>query len=837
MTGDQKTIVYFDDEVEPAPLGDNESLPSRETTPESSEAEEDEEELSATFVKSNIIQTVLRSKVKMMDVLRRRQQGKVVPAQGSESPREDELARARKISFAAAAATRFRGGVSSRRNSGGAGSEAQAATESSSAALKLRSASRKVRAAVMSTRKRGNDGCLVKTTKQKERRRRRIRDLNGGQAIRVKFDLTAHDVVESRPWFEFYLRHDNTFGVAWTGIRISLYAYTVFRFPFRASFAHGIHSLYCYWDIIPDSFFVADIFLLHFFTYESVETSEVVQDLRMVRAYYRRWKKKLDAAPSFWLDLLAIVPFYATRPFPEYVIQIASLPRALRIVKLFKWFSRSEVDIYTDYRLIALFKFSIMLLGAAHWVGCIWFLMARVRDFKHTTWLAQYERVIYQEEGEDAEEKYNHPKSVWKNYQLSLFYGFYSMTAFGYPTMPDNDAECIYAIFLCIAQLIYNAYILGTLFHYVVKSDKGIENHRKRMKGVETYAESRKLPAELVGRIRRYFAFANNKMDSRQQNAVISQMPASLVAKIARWEHLDLVAGAETFKGVPEQYMTMLLVKLRSRFLEPGEVLFKLGDMSKELCFIQSGTVDEFEDAGFRRRIRSISHGVVGEVSFFLGIIQPCVVAACAGSDVVLQSISKEDYEEISNAYSEGHSITINNILRQLNLGDSGIETAPEAEKSHKVVEEGMSAYREKVRSAVTVTLKRQKDDELSTMIDAASEGDLDTIRRVIHKGFDINQGDYDFRTMLHLAAAEGNVRVVRLLLDEGADVGVSDRWSNTPLHDAVRGDHQQVAHLLSSNGASLTYDDAAGVLCNLVAAEDFDGLKNNIQYGTPVNS
>jgi ankyrin repeat protein len=34
------------------------------------------------------------------------------------------------------------------------------------------------------------------------------------------------------------------------------------------------------------------------------------------------------------------------------------------------------------------------------------------------------------------------------------------------------------------------------------------------------------------------------------------------------------------------------------------------------------------------------------------------------------------------------------------------------------------------------------------------------------HQGVDVNMGDYDGRTALHLAAAEGHIRCVRFLLD-----------------------------------------------------------------------
>lgn len=50
----------------------------------------------------------------------------------------------------------------------------------------------------------------------------------------------------------------------------------------------------------------------------------------------------------------------------------------------------------------------------------------------------------------------------------------------------------------------------------------------------------------------------------------------------------------------------------------------------------------------------------------------------------------------------------------------------------------------------------------------------------------DINKGDYDGRTALHLAAAAGHIKVVRLLVSKGADVNVTDNWGGKPLDDAV---------------------------------------------------
>lgn len=46
-----------------------------------------------------------------------------------------------------------------------------------------------------------------------------------------------------------------------------------------------------------------------------------------------------------------------------------------------------------------------------------------------------------------------------------------------------------------------------------------------------------------------------------------------------------------------------------------------------------------------------------------------------------------------------------------------------------------------------------------------------------------VNEGDYDRRTALHIAASDGFLEIVQYLVeDRAADVNVQDRWGGTPL-------------------------------------------------------
>jgi len=74
----------------------------------------------------------------------------------------------------------------------------------------------------------------------------------------------------------------------------------------------------------------------------------------------------------------------------------------------------------------------------------------------------------------------------------------------------------------------------------------------------------------------------------------------------------------------------------------------------------------------------------------------------------------------------------------------------------------------------------------------------------------DINKGDYDHRTALHLAASEGHIDVVTFLCKRGANVNVEDRWGGRPLDDALEKDNKRVAEVLRGYGATSSANSEA---------------------------
>jgi serine/threonine protein kinase len=96
---------------------------------------------------------------------------------------------------------------------------------------------------------------------------------------------------------------------------------------------------------------------------------------------------------------------------------------------------------------------------------------------------------------------------------------------------------------------------------------------------------------------------------------------------------------------------------------------------------------------------------------------------------------------------------------------------------------------------------------QVHKLIEASGAGNFEEVKSLLEFGtsLDINQGDYDQRTALHLACSEGKLKVVELLLSQGGvDVNVEDRWGNRPLDDARQAKHHsaEIVKLLKAHGA-----------------------------------
>lgn len=101
-----------------------------------------------------------------------------------------------------------------------------------------------------------------------------------------------------------------------------------------------------------------------------------------------------------------------------------------------------------------------------------------------------------------------------------------------------------------------------------------------------------------------------------------------------------------------------------------------------------------------------------------------------------------------------------------------------------------------------TPSVDSEHSKRVVELIYAASLGHLTGIQQLVARGADLEQGDYDLRTPLHLAAAEGHEAIVQYFIDQRVKLDPEDRWGRTPLDDARWHGNDRVVELLEDHVA-----------------------------------
>jgi len=99
-----------------------------------------------------------------------------------------------------------------------------------------------------------------------------------------------------------------------------------------------------------------------------------------------------------------------------------------------------------------------------------------------------------------------------------------------------------------------------------------------------------------------------------------------------------------------------------------------------------------------------------------------------------------------------------------------------------------------------------------TSVYEAVYKGDVDTVRRYLEQGGNVNaKYGFDGNTPLQRAAQNNNKDMVEMLIAKGADVNAKDKDGNTPLQRAAQHNRKDVAELLIAKGADVNAKDKDG--------------------------
>lgn len=457
---------------------------------------------------------------------------------------------------------------------------------------------------------------------------------------------------------------------------------------------------------------------------------------------------------------------------------------------------------------------------------------------------------------------------------------------------PVNPAEQVFSMVYMFLNILFMAWIIGSITLLVVKSDQKTGAYRELLSTVDDYARVNNFKPDLRKRLKTQLKLNFNNHDISDE-LVLSHFPSSTRRRILRRLYMSSLVRTSLLEGVRVQFLDELLASCKVEIFGPGEELLQRGCVATDLYLLVGGQVElisylnesSSEDSVPRsgstyqssiadsemHRSRSGSIVRVGpgdfinEISFFTGSPQIDTIRTVAICKTL--TISRPAYRMISDDHPGTATKILRNLLTKVEMiaDELGSDQRVNLPKSLPVLQAGsvydmsgkaddslcgdvnhaiVSIQTENtlstVRDLVRMHMEKVNDDHTTRFLFAASRGDIKVISLMCDQGFDPNEADYDQRTALMIAAVQGNTSIVKKLFSyEGTNPNKTDIHGNSALHEAVKCGHDEVIDVLIEHGASLCMDErtAASTLCQVVSEGDIVKMKRLLKAKIQVNA
>jgi len=290
--------------------------------------------------------------------------------------------------------------------------------------------------------------------------------------------------------------------------------FELWAFPFRLALcdlelrqAMFVYSL----DVACDIWFFADILLGFAVAIPSgtyTGQKESAKSFKRVAKIYFRHELGWNILPimlyQITTQVLLAQPWKAPAGAPgqtHWIWCFAAFPRiVLRLRRFLKYFAEIVINPDVNIKHMQAIRIGLVILLSAHWVGCIFYFLARALNKDDTTWLAEFEKLVPLYDRSHT--------SVSYEYCLCIYKGFNTLTALGYDGgMPKNLIELFWRIIVLCIQVQLSGLILGTLLNYLVRRDPVEEAHKQQLESVRQYLSTKSVSWELRERVVRYYVF------------------------------------------------------------------------------------------------------------------------------------------------------------------------------------------------------------------------------------------------------------------------------------------------------------------------------------------
>ena len=541
-----------------------------------------------------------------------------------------------------------------------------------------------------------------------------------------------------------------------------------------------------------------------------------------------RWRGRLERD---WLEYVGrapgLIPFdaFARGRGPLNAGRLLGLLRMLRFRRCWAALKEFGTLVWLPHWVSVVTDYLVFYLLAGHTEGCLFYLLARGRNFAGNTWVAHHAINL------DAE-------PLRARYLKSLSWAFTTISTVGYGDVyPVSQPEMIFTIVAVVANLglmCYTVASISTMF----RREEEVAAFRQEATELTKYLRANGVePTER----RKLVAYKARVFRTTATTHVLDGFPAAVRTRVlfeGRWS--QMLATTRLFVDVASRARQEVLGRATEALYMEGMVICGAGAAPTAAYLLHAGAVSVV-----------VGGEVVGTLkpgaplcceAFFAGALQRwTLVAATTVSVVALPA----------GAFSDDPAdltIVLRNLRRDANAfahrarGLGELKREDDAAYTAAFAHIELSpAFADACDAAVDELRAAEQRTEASlaeVLCDYCARGDAKRAARLLERlprgGRYRDLADYDKRSPAHLAAAHGRTEILRLLDEYGLALDGVDIFGGTPLYDAAVKAHDAEAAVdfLRERCGPLVVADLAGTLCRFAFDANVAVLQRLLRAG-----
>ena len=430
------------------------------------------------------------------------------------------------------------------------------------------------------------------------------------------------------------LHPDSTVSAGWDMLIAMMVAPMLVTIPLSMGF-RDVNDRLFFANLVMEGFFVADI-AKNFFTGRHTASGTIVMSHgRIAKHYLKSWflPDLLSAIPVdsilVWsnieadanadnfalynksLKLMRLLRMAKLLRLMRFT-QMRLISRLVRTITYLRRFMEDTMNVHIPQPMIYMLMLLCVLLLAAHWLGCVNFMLVRLWNFPTSSWVTQ------------AGLADQHNVTEARQYSYALYKALYQMVdgenilRSGYQMSCDSlddSSEGQYCqvetwVTLCSLWIgnIFYALIIGVFSSVVSRQDQSRRAFENKVSQVNAYMRVRSLPADLRFNIREYYQIRFSHGRMFDEDEILKDLSPGLRDQVLQWNVKHLVEVVPFLSHCDALFISRVSLVLRPEVELEGKVIFEERSAGSKMYFISSGLVEILcHSGGLTHHDRSVS--------------------------------------------------------------------------------------------------------------------------------------------------------------------------------------------------------------------------------------